>query len=62
MIIYKVQVLNTYMLFLKYIIMFPIHTILSLLKSEHITVTFIAGYWQALLYQADVLLKILLVN
>lgn len=50
------------MLFLKYIILFPIHTILSLLKSEHITVTFIAGYWQALLYQADVLLKILLVN
>lgn len=62
MIIYKVQVLNTYMLFLKYIIMFPIHIILSLLKSEHITVTFIAGYWQALLYQADVLLNILLVN
>lgn len=50
------------MLFLKYIIMFSIHIILSILKSEHIPVTLVAGYWQTLLYLADVFLCILLVD
>lgn len=63
--IFKAQVYKyilTSVCSLKYIIMFSAHIILSIIKTEHITVTFIAGYWQNLLYLADVFLKILLVN
>lgn len=42
--------------------MFSAHIIVFMIKTEHITVTFIAGDWQNMLYLADVFLQILLVN